>query len=466
MELNSLLNAAEIFIYGTTYNIHLDWIGKIISWIIGIGSVGVGVILFSIILRVIVLPFDVYQRIIMRKQNLKMKENQAKMEKLQKQYANNKDMYNQKVMEMYKESGISPCSSCLPMILSMVIFIVAINAFNAYSQFANVKNYNDMVNAYNTAIVEHCADLSPTAENDSLSYVEEDGYIVVKDSAESKYVYYKFEKNNFDVDNRDYDIIANARKWYYVDAEKANAQTDIHDIVEADTSEDAYETKTANAVMKKAQLAVVEAYKNTVYPNSSFLWIKNVWETDAVYKTPVVEYSTFESNAKQQKFYVEGTGEVSYTEIGQYVGNNRNPYDADAYNVVTGALTEQKSQPNGYFILIALSIGTILLQQFVSMRSQKEQQKYSSVDGQGASQQKMMLVIMTVMFAIFAFMYSSAFSIYMIMSNVLSLISTLIINKIVDTIEGKKEEKALLKKYDNKRVKTIGDEKNSKNKNK
>ena len=54
---------------------------------------------------------------------------------------------------------------------------------------------------------------------------------------------------------------------------------------------------------------------------------------------------------------------------------------------------------------------------------------------------------MTGMFAIFAFMYSSAFSIYMIMSNVLSLISTIVINKIVDTRERKKEEKALVEKY-------------------
>lgn len=155
MELISLLSATnpEIWIYGTTYNIYLDFIGNLIkNLILGVGSVGVGIILFSVILRVIVLPFDVYQRIAMRKQNNKMKENQAKMEKLQKQYANNKDLYNQKVMEMYKESGVSPCSSCLPMILSMVIFFVAIGAFNAFSQYANVKNYNDMVQAYNGAL--------------------------------------------------------------------------------------------------------------------------------------------------------------------------------------------------------------------------------------------------------------------------------------------------------------------------
>ena len=54
---------------------------------------------------------------------------------------------------------------------------------------------------------------------------------------------------------------------------------------------------------------------------------------------------------------------------------------------------------------------------------------------------------MTGMFAIFSFMYSSAFSIYMIMSNVLSLISMLVINKLVDYIADKREAKAIQEQY-------------------
>ncbi len=460
MELISLLSATnpEIWIYGTTYNIYLDFIGNLIkNLILGVGSVGVGIILFSVILRVIVLPFDVYQRIAMRKQNNKMKENQAKMEKLQKQYANNKDLYNQKVMEMYKESGVSPCSSCLPMILSMVIFFVAIGAFNAFSQYANVKNYNDMVQAYNGALVERCATISPDAD-DALVYTVEGDMIRIVD--ENKVIYYEVSKSgdlaDFNPENikeTDYTNISIAQKYYYIDCTKALADTDIHALVEADTSEKTESEKIQNAVIALAQNAVVDTYHDTVYVNSSFLWIKNVWETDAAYKTPIVDYTSFEQNAKQQKFDVGGT-KVEYANIGKYVGGDGNPYSAEAYNHITGALTAQKSEANGYFILIALSIGTILLQQIVSMRSQKEQQKYSSVDGQAGTQQKTMLVVMTIMFAIFSFMYSSAFSIYMIMSNVLSLLSTLLINKIVDVVEGKKEQQAFLKKYDQKRVKT------------
>ena len=135
---------------------------------------------------------------------------------------------------------------------------------------------------------------------------------------------------------------------------------------------------------------------------------------------------------------------------------NTSVYGADASNHITAKLDAQKKQANGYFVLIVLSIGTILLQQVVTMRSQKEQQKYSSVDGQGASQQKMMLVIMTVMFGVFSFMYSAAFSIYMIMSNVLSLLSTVIINFFVDRNKNKKEQAQEFKKLSGRASRTAG----------
>ena len=408
MELFNLLSSeVGIALFGNTYDISLNWIGALIRWLItGVGSVGVGIILFSVILKVIVLPFDVYQRISMRKQNLKMKENQAKMEKLQKQYANDKDKYNQKVMEMYRESGISMFSSCLPMILSLIIFIVAINAFNAYSQYANVENYNVMVDAYNAKVESVCKDL------------ETDGAFLRYDETQ---------------------------KVYFFDADKLYEKDEIKTFVDSAMAAD--ESKTKELAIKEyfvseGQQAVLAAYEKDVLHNTSFLWIKNIWATDASYKHPVLSFSEFKTEVERQNFQV-GSKTTGFAGVAEFT----NVYEEDTYNTITGKLTAQKTQANGYYILILLSIGTILLQQWISMAGQKEQQKYSSVDGQGASQQKMTMVIMTAMFAIFSFMYSSAFSIYMIMSNVLSLLSTIVINKLVDISESKKEAKALVERY-------------------
>ena len=468
MGLINLLSDTVISVYGGTYDVALNWIGNLIRILISaVGSVGVGIILFSIILKVIVLPFDVYQRITMRKQNQKMKENQAKMEKLQKQYANDKAKYNEKLMEMYKENGISMFSSCLPMILSLVIFIVAINAFNAFAQYSNIENYNTMVRAYKGQYEYYCADLG-TQENSNITI--SDGVITVRDQAgEDKFIYYTlpvstdvtldtFEAQKTYIENASYTV-----KSYYVDNAKALLNEEVLAFVNAFKQANAEKTD-GDALQAffedKAQNAVVVAYDKEVKNNSSFLWIKNIWTTDASYKHPVLNYTDFKAEISRENFEVNGE-EVSIDNITKFT----NVYGGPQYDKITAKLTEQKTQANGYFILIVLSIGTILLQQWISMRSQKEQQKFSSVDGQGASQQKMMMIMMTAMFAIFSFMYSSAFSIYMIMSNVLSLLSLLIINKLVDKNMEKKEEEAFKERYSRRFARTPNaDGKDKKNK--
>ena len=462
MELLNLLAGIEpISLFGQTFDVSLNWIGRLISWLIkGVGTVGIGIIIFSLCLKLVVLPFDVYQRISMRKQNQKMKEQKERMEKLQKQYANDKQMYNQKLMEMYKENGISMFSSCLPMILSMVIFIVAINAFNAYAQYSAVDNYNQMVGAYQTAIQAYCPDL----DDDNVSFGE--NTIIIKGVGEddkNAYLYYEIPNSNALTAETDKETLHAYINEYlnnntvkcYVDADKVKNGA-IWTEIQATLSENADETATANAIRNyfigKGQKAVSAYYtaENGVGSQTKFLWIKNIWMTDASYKHPVCDYETFEMEAKREEFRVGGD-DVSYSKIGE----KTDVYTKTAYDTITGGLTVQKGQANGYFILIALSIGTILLQQFVTMRSQKEQQQFSTVDGQGASQQKMMIVMMTGMFAIFSFMYSSAFSIYMITSNIFSLLSTLIINKVVDMKLDKEANTVTTAKMDNRRLSRI-----------
>ena len=525
---NLLSNPIGIGIFTQEYTVDINFIGKFIGVLCSSVGVGFGVILFSLILKFITLPFDVMQRITMRKQNLKMKENQARMEKLQKQYANDKDAYNQKVMEMYKENGMSMFSSCLPMILSMVIFFIAIGAFNSYSAYANVENYNQLVSAYNSAIIREVADvdLSTSVMTTSVSLEYDDvnaadrvvvGYYFtynVKDTATkgkplyfeatyyendvdlvevngSEYIRYKYGEDNQKVKLEDSEIkiylknnlkeyvngkkensnearyttaqkaaiLAEAKKYtkaFYVNEDllKTEAYADVYKEIEAiqanlqeknpdETATNLWQTACKTYFEGIAQTEVVAAYNGTngysgVVNNTKFLWIKNVWVTDAMYKNPVLEYKDFETAISTKSGCSCSTSNAAA---------NIDAYKKDSYNKVTAKLDKQKDQFNGYFVLIALSIGTILLQQFISMRAQKEQQKYSSVDGQAAGQGKMMMIVMTGMFAIFSFMYSSAFSIYLIVSNIFSLGSTLVINKVVDKVAENKDAKKAEEKF-------------------
>ena len=465
MELFNLLEKS-IVIFGQHYDVSLNWIGQLIKWLIGgVGIVGVGIILFSLVLKLIVLPFDIYQRIAMRKQNIKMKEQQERMEKLQKQYANDKEKYNQKLMEMYKENGISMFSSCLPMIISMIIFIVAINAFNAYAQYSTIQNYNILVDSYTKKIESYCPDIV----EENIQFEIKEGTlesVLVKDAdgknskEENTYFYYKaiigetYDEALHTKANMVQHVIDSKYELNpIIDTELVKKDAALMEKINALITDTVNEEQAMHDYfVSQAQEAVVTAYTTEVFTekNTKFLWVKNIWATDAAYKHPVLSYEEFEASAQRESFDVGGQ-KVSFGDIHSYT----QVYGVDVYNVITAKLEPQKNEANGYFILIALSIGTILLQQFVSMRSQKEQQKYSTVDGQGASQQKMTLVIMTVMFAIFSFMYSSAFSIYMITGNLFSLLSTLIINKLVDKHMEKAEAVKTSAKLDNRGLSRI-----------
>ena len=105
MDLSIILAKVTTFAL-TDNNITLDFIAKFIEWLINItGSVGLGIILFTLTLRIIVLPFDIFSKIKMKKNSMKMREMKGDLEKLQKQYANDKNLYNQKMMALQKKNG-------------------------------------------------------------------------------------------------------------------------------------------------------------------------------------------------------------------------------------------------------------------------------------------------------------------------------------------------------------------------
>ena len=148
----------------------------VIFWLVSItSSVAVGVVLFTLILKLITLPFDYISRASMRKNTIIMEEMRPELEKLQRQYADNKDLYNQKMMALYKKNGYSMLSSCLPTIITLIIFIVAINAFTSYSQWQNRQYFYDMSLAYNSVLYDGIkADGEYIIEN-------EDGSITIND---------------------------------------------------------------------------------------------------------------------------------------------------------------------------------------------------------------------------------------------------------------------------------------------
>ena len=374
---------------------------------------------------------------------------------------------------MYKENGISMFSSCLPMILSMVVFFAAIGGFNAYSKYANIQNYNGFVQAYNQTIESYAPEADNLSE-DMLTYVWNEqtenapahGIITVQQ--EDKAVFYTIKTNENLTElskanlvryvkavlayQTSYETVEQETKT--IQAEKAIYKADVaktftlYPELQATESDDDNKTIVSEYYYSFAREAVRKDYEENSFTRVGFLWIKNVWNVDAAYEHPLTTHEKMMTPVKnlfsaESVFDVNGK-QVNFTDIQKI---NASPYSLTAFNEITTNLKDAKEGPNGYFVLIILSIGTILLQQFISMRSQKAQNQYSSVDGQQASTQKTTMIIMTVMFGIFSFMYSAAFSIYMVVSSLFSLGSTMLINKIVDVSMRKKEEKAMQARF-------------------
>ena len=65
----------------------------------------------------------------------------------------------------------------------------------------------------------------------------------------------------------------------------------------------------------------------------------------------------------------------------------------------------------------------------------------STVDGSGARTTKTMMIMMPIIYGLFSFFYSASFSIYMITNTIYSILTTLLINKLVDISFRRKEER-------------------------
>lgn len=80
---------------------------------------GIAIIVFSILLRIILIPLTIKQQKTMKKSTIM----QGKMQELQRKYRNNPEKLNQEMMEMYKKEKMSPFSGCLSSILQLVIIL-------------------------------------------------------------------------------------------------------------------------------------------------------------------------------------------------------------------------------------------------------------------------------------------------------------------------------------------------------
>lgn len=105
--------------------------GKVIAFLAGIfgyllnliygvvNNYGLAIILFTIAVQIILLPFSIKQQKTMIKNN----KIQAKIKELQEKFKNDQVRLGQETMDLYKAEKMSPCSGCLGSILQLILFV-------------------------------------------------------------------------------------------------------------------------------------------------------------------------------------------------------------------------------------------------------------------------------------------------------------------------------------------------------
>lgn len=84
-----------------------------------IGNYGISIIVFTIIVKMILLPLTIKQTKSMKN----MQEIQPKVKALQEKYKDDKEKLNVKMMELYKEHNVNPLGGCLPLLVQFPIII-------------------------------------------------------------------------------------------------------------------------------------------------------------------------------------------------------------------------------------------------------------------------------------------------------------------------------------------------------
>ncbi len=107
-----------------------------------IQNYGLAIILFSVLLKLILLPFSIKQQKTMKK----TAELQVKVKEIQEKYKNDQMKLNQEIMDLYKKENMSPLSGCLPSIIQIILL---------FAMFGLVRNPLTYMKKIDTATIEN-----------------------------------------------------------------------------------------------------------------------------------------------------------------------------------------------------------------------------------------------------------------------------------------------------------------------
>lgn len=342
----------------------------------GVASFGWTVVLFTVVLRLILSPLDVWQKVIARKNNKAMERMKPQLEVLQARYADDKQRLQQEQMALYKKEKYSTMGMCLPTIVTFVVFFVVFAGFRQMVGYQFAKDYKECVKTYNASISEQ------------IEQNKDKGFIV--DNGDGKY--------------------------------------DIDDVAKTEAGAEFY----AKA-KKNAQHAVYEVYYSEDQVTiRSFLWIKNIFVSDN-WAQAVPDFATVTGQKgmatskltgitidEYNDVMAEVLGTGGYGKDGKWNGLLILPVLSIALSLLsTKLLSGSQAQPPA-----------------PAQDAQGEGAEKAKAQQQSM---KMMQYVMPIMMGVFALFYSGAFALYMFTSSLCAILFQLTFNLIAKLVDKSRE---------------------------
>lgn len=390
----------------------------IIGWFLGfIQNYGWTIIVFTICLKIVMLPLDFFQKKITRDNAKKQAILKPELDKLKEKYGNNQEEINKRTMELYKRENYNIVGGCVGMLVNMVLTMAIF--FTLFAAMNNVSQFK---------IKEEYATLEQT-------YVVEYEYINAID-------------NSYDL-WEDYVLtIAEARTSAGI---KYDASPEIYEGTKEEYL-DHVELETINEYkFEYAQNKVNDKFKQI---KNGWLWVKNIFRPDTLAST-FPNYNDY-INLTGFKFTekTEMNGEIEVTFL--YKSPISNVYfttETDAndafsndYNFITSKVQAEYGQWNGYYILIILAAGTTLLGQLLMNAGTKaKNKKGQEVKVQSAQTNKLLMILMPAVMIFFTIGYSAAFALYIIVSSGFSALASYLLNLLFNKMDEIKENKNVVK---------------------
>lgn len=106
-------------------------INKPLGFILGsiytfVQSYGLAILLFTLVIRIILLPLSVKQQ----KSMVSTARLQPKIKELEKKYKNDRQKQSEELMKLYQSEGVNPASGCLPMLIQLPIIFGLYSVIN------------------------------------------------------------------------------------------------------------------------------------------------------------------------------------------------------------------------------------------------------------------------------------------------------------------------------------------------